>query len=529
MSAGRDRSLARSAGAVSAATMISRVLGVVRESVIAALFGAATEYEAFLIAFRIPNLLRDLFAEGALSAAFVPTFTATLRRDGAAAAWRLANAVIGILVLLLGCVTLLIILAARPLAGLLAPYFAGQPGKLELTTELTRILSPFLLFVAMAAVMMGVLNVFGRFFLPALAPAVFNAANVAVTIALYPVVVRLGAPSIYALAFGALAGVILQFGVQLPTAARLGYRFRPWPRTSDPGVRRMSALMLPAAIGLAAVQVNILVDTVFASQWSGAIAWLQYAFRLMYLPIGLIGVAIGTVNLTGVSRDAAVGDMESLRRRVASAVRLVLALALPATAGLIALREPIIRVLFQRGKFQASDTMATASVLLAYALGLGAYSCLKIVVPTFYALGDTATPVRVSFISVGIKIASSFALIPVLQYRGLALSTSLVACFNVVALWVILGRRVGGFSDLGVGASFIRSAAGAAIMGACCALLWRVAPFGTGHLGLYGMAWLAGVIVFGLALTLALARLLGIEEIQQVTHAVTGRLSRERA
>lgn len=326
-------SLARSAGAVSTATMISRVFGLVRESVIAALFGASAEYDAFLTAFRIPNLLRDLFAEGALSAAFVPTFTSILKKDGAAAAWRLANAVIGVLILTLGVVTILIIVGARPIVIALAPGFLAVPGKVELATGLARIMSPFLLFIALAAVMMGVLNVFNRFFFPSLAPAVFNAVNIGVTIGLYPVARATGFPPIYALAMGALAGVAAQFAVQVPVARRIGFRLRPVPDFGDAGVRRMGALMLPATIGLAATQINILVDSQFASMWQGAQSWLSYAFRLMYLPIGLIGVAIGTVNLTRVSQDAAAGDMDALRRRVASSVRLTLALALPATAG----------------------------------------------------------------------------------------------------------------------------------------------------------------------------------------------------
>ena len=508
--------------------MISRVLGLIREAVVAALFGASTEYDAFLTAFRIPNLLRDLFAEGALSAAFVPTFTAALKRDGPEAAWRLANAVIGVLVIVLGALTVLIILGARPLVVFLAPGFRQVPGKVELTADLTRVMSPFLLFVALAAVMMGVLNVFHRFFLPSLAPAVFNLVNIAVTLALYPVARSMGLSPIHALAVGALTGVAAQFLIQLPVAYRLGFRLKPRTSFGDPGVRRMAALMLPAAIGLAATQINILVDSQFASHWQGAQSWLAYAFRLMYLPIGLIGVAIGTANLARVSHDAAAGDIDGLRRRVAGSMRLTLALALPATAGLIALREPIIATIYQRRSFRPEDTLATASVLLYYAIGLSAYSCLKVVVPTFYALGDTKTPVRVSFLSVAVKVASSFALVPFLKVQGLALSTSLVACLSVAVLWALLGRRVGGFRGLGVGGLLVRSTAVSVVMGVVCALLWSLAPPALRG-GMTGAAWLLAVVVFGIALVVILSALAGVEEVGHVVSLVRERFAKRRA
>lgn len=526
MDAGGEKSLARAAGAVSGATMISRVLGLAREAMIAALFGAGIETDAFNIAFRIPNMLRDLFAEGALSAAFVPTFTATLSREGREEAWRLANAVIGVLMMVLGVVTLLIFAGATPLVVALAPGFRTVEGKVGLAADLSRIMSPFLLFVALAAVMMGLLNVFGKFFLPALAPAVFNAVNIAVTLSLYPIFVTLGVTPAYALALGALIGVIAQFAVQIPAARRLGFSLRPRLRASHPGVRRMAVLMLPATIGLAATQMNILIDSQFASQWAGAVSWLQYAFRLMYLPIGLVGVAIGTVNLARVSTDAASGNLDALRRRVAGSVRLTLALALPATAGLIALREPIVRVLFERGRFDMADTTATSRVLLAYALGLSAYSCLKVVVPTFYALGDTRTPVKVSFLSVGIKVVSSFALVPFLQYQGLALSTAIVASLNVLILWYALSRRLGGFSGLGVVPSALRSAASATVMGLACATLWPQARAAVGGGRLMELLLLLSFIGLGLSLTLLLARILGIEELMTIARGVSARLGR---
>ncbi|HZN55478.1 MAG TPA: murein biosynthesis integral membrane protein MurJ, partial [Candidatus Polarisedimenticolaceae bacterium] len=334
-------SLLRSAGSISLATAMSRVLGLMREQVQSYYFGAGLVTDAFLAAFRIPNLLRDLFAEGALSSAFVPTFTAVRQREGPEAAWRLANRLFTMLAVILGAVTLLIVAFAPWIMRVYASGFT--PEKLALSATMTRILAPFLFAVAIAAVAMGMLNTYGRFFIPALAPALLNVAAIASVVALSPVFVRIGWPAGLSLAVGAMAGGLLQFGVQVPAMRALGFRFRfDWaPR--DPGLLRIAWLMLPATIGQAATQINFLVDTWLASRYgNGPITWLSLAFRLIQLPIGLFGVAIGTANLARVSRDAAQGDREGLRANLAAALRAAALLALPATAGLVALREPII-------------------------------------------------------------------------------------------------------------------------------------------------------------------------------------------
>ena len=328
--------IAKAAGLVSAMTLVSRLLGLVREQVFAALLGAGYHSDAFRIAFRIPNLLRDLFAEGALSAAFMPTYARARKDGGPEAGFRLANRVLTFLGVALG---------ARGRARrsswpgrssrAIAPGFDDAPGKAELTVRLTRVMMPFLPLVSFAAVAMGMLNAEGRFGIPALSPALFNV----VAILWAGVLWRMGLSVeqvVLGWAFGTLAGGLAQFLVQVPSLRRLGFRFRPDWAPGDPGLRQMGRLMAPATVGLAAVQVNIFVSSIFASQQPGAVSWLDYAFRLLYLPIGLFGVALGTIATAGLARRAAEGDMEGLRTTLRQSLSMLAYLTLPATVGLMA-------------------------------------------------------------------------------------------------------------------------------------------------------------------------------------------------
>jgi len=455
----QPRSLMRTVGSISLATSMSRVLGLVRDQVQAYFFGAGPITDAFIAAFRVPNLLRDLFAEGALSSAFIPTFTAERERKDDAAAWRLANRTISVLLVILGALTVIIAFGAP---WILKVYVAGfPPDKMDLAVTMTRILAPFLLFVALAAVAMGVLNTHGRFFLPSLAPASFNVAAIVGVLLLVPLLPRFGLEPGLALAIGAVAGGALQFLVQLPAMRSVGFRFRFDLVWRDPALRRIGALMLPATLGLAATQINILVDTVLASTFGdGPITYLAYAFRLMQLPIGLFGVAIGTANLARVSRDAAQRDLQSLRVNLATSLRAAALLVLPATIGLIVLREPIVRLLFEHGRFGGEDTRRTAATVLCYALGLFAYAVTKIQVPTFYALGDTRTPMLGSVTAVSAKIGANFLFIWLLRrlgvdpFLGLALSTSLAAWINFGWLGLGLRRHLGTLRGQRVGSTY---------------------------------------------------------------------------
>jgi putative peptidoglycan lipid II flippase len=461
--------LARRAGVVSAAVFLSRVLGVVREQTFAALFGAGRELDAFVTAFRIPNLLRDLFAEGALSAAFVATFTQHHERRGEAVAWRLANLVVNALALTLVPICLLGIVFAPAITRAIAPGFVETPGKIALTVELTRIMMPFLLLVALAALAMGILNTRNRFGVPALASAFFNLGSIVGGLAcawwfapdyLRAVLQNLGGSppadpagaerAIVGMAVGTLVGGLLQLLVQLPSLRGVGFRYRPVLDLRDSGVHQVVRLMGPATIGAAAVQINVFVNSNFASYLGdGPVSWLNVAFRFMQLPIGLFGVALGTVALPTLSRHAAHEDLGALRRTIRQALGLVGLLSVPAAAALAVFGVPVIGLIYEHGHFHHADTGAAAGALAGYALGLAGYAGIKVVTPAFYALDDARTPMRVALASIGINLVLNWILVRGLglAHVGLAVSTSLVALANFGLLMMILARRVGSFAD----------------------------------------------------------------------------------
>ncbi len=526
-----ERSIARSAGAVSLAIMISRVLGVIREMVMARYFGAGVYTDAFNVAYRIPNLLRDLFAEGALSAAFVPTFTRVLHREGKSKAWLLTNLVINSLVVILGLVTLLMCFGAQWFVYLLAAPFAQQPEKFDLTVRMTQIMSPFLLFVALAAVMMGMLNACGAFFTPALASSAFNVCCILAGIFLSPFMPRFGLDPIVSMAIGALVGGASQFFVQIPSASAMGFHYRFVLDFSDPTLRHIAQLMLPAVIGLSATQINITVDTQLASRYGdGPVSWLNYAFRLMQLPIGVFGVAVATATLASVSRHAAQNAMEKLRDTVASSLRLAACLTFPASVGLIVFRKEIVRLLYQRGKFLPSDTDQTSQVLLLYGLALFAYSAVKILVPTFYALNDTKTPVRMSVITVAVKVALNFLMIVPLQFLGLALSTAVASWLNFALLLRKLNhatREEWHWQDLG---PYFRIGLASLIMGIVASLAYRLGEAVVPVRGTLSLSLVLGfAITIGMATTVALLKLFRVEEAAELDQLVKRTLLRMKS
>lgn len=515
--------MAAAAGKVSLATMASRVLGLAREQVMAAWFGAGMQTDAFNVAFRVPNLLRDLFAEGALSAAFVPTFTETDQKEGRARAWSLGAQVLNALALFLALLTVVGWFLTPWLVRLMAPGFADEPGKLELTVELSRIMLPFLLLVALAAAAMGMLNSVRRFTVPALAPVFLNVGMILGALAFIPVFEDAGKPPILAMAIGVLLGGFLQFAVQVPLLWKLGFRPAWPPVLAHPGVRRIATLMVPATVGLAATQLNLLVNTILASTLvEGSVSWLAYAFRLMQLPIGVFGVALATVSLPAVSRHAVAGDTAALRATLAGAVRLVVALTLPATVGLWALAGPLVRLLYERGRFGSGDTDRTAQALAAYCVGLCAYAAVKILVPAFYALGDTKTPVRASFLSVAVNLLGNLALMGPLGHVGLALSTSLTMLFNFGQLSVALRKKLGRFEGralLGTLARCTPAALGMALAVRGLVVLteatWRGSFVGAAGVVIGGMA-------LGVGLTWALYRATRVAELAELEDAVAG-------
>lgn len=517
--AGERRALVRSASLISALTLLSRLLGLVREQAFAALLGAGPFADAFQIAFRIPNLLRDLFAEGALSAAFVPTYTRLLTQEGRASALRFANRLLTLVSLALAVLVLAGIALAPWIVAALAPGYEDVPGKTEMTVLLTRVMFPFLPLVSLAAVAMGMLNAEQRYGAPALAPALFNLVAIAWALGLWalgfgPREVAIG------WAVGTLLGGLAQFAGQVPDLLRLGYRYRPDWAPADPHIRAVLALMGPATLGLAAVQVNIFLGSRFASHEPGAVSWLNYAFRILYLPIGVFGVAAGTIATSGLARRAAQGDLEGLGRTLRDALRLVMFLTVPAMCGLMVLSAPIVRLLYEHGRFTEADTAGTATALLFYSIGLVAYSGVKVLAPAFYALDRPRVPLLGSLLAVLANVAVILGLHGELGFRAVALGTSLGSLANAGLLLAVLERRLQVVRGHGLGWAGLRMLLAAGLMVPACllaydALLTRLGTRGlVAHLVVALVPVIVGVAVYGaaaLALRLPEARtLLGL-------------------
>ena len=525
--------------------MTSRILGLVREQVLSYYFGASDAMDAYRIGFRFPNLFRDLFAEGAMSAAFVPTFTRHLAESGPQSAWRLANLVISTLMVVTGVICLIGIVFAEPFVTMLAGKYAAVPGKLELTITLTRIMFPVLMLIAVAAAVMGMLNSLRHFFIPALSPAMFNVVTIAAAVLVVPFVmpagpgdVRHGALSlevlkvpIIVIAVSTVLGGLAQLALQLPTLMREGFRFRPFLDWKDPGLRRVLFLMGPGTLGLAATQLNVAVNMFLAtSQGKGAQTWLDLAFRLMYLPIGLFGVSIATAVLPTVSRHVVARDTRASRDTVADGLALMMALNVPATVGLIVLSVPIVRVIFEHGRFLPTDTLATAAALRFYALGLVGYSVVRIASPTFYALGRNRIPVIVSVIAVVVNAVLNVILVNVMGYRGLALGTSLAALFNAFLLFVLLRKELQGLNERRLAGSFVRIVVASAVMGAVALVVDR---WLSGVLPARPIVWqiIQVALDIGAALgALAIgARLLNIHELNDSAQMILRRFRRRSA
>jgi putative peptidoglycan lipid II flippase len=518
--------LARSAGLIGLATASSRVLGLVRDLALAHVFGAGHAMDAFMVAFRIPNLLRDLFAEGAMSAAFVPTFTRTLTLEGKAAAWRLGNLVITALLLVTGTLVLLGMAFTWPLVTFAAEDYRSVPGKLELAVSLARVMLPFLTLIAVAVGLMGMLNSLRRFFVPAFSPAMFNIGTLATMAVLIPAFRAWGIQPIYAVAVGTLVGGLGQVVVQWPILRREGFRFRPMIDARDAGLREVLRLMGPGTLALAAVQINLLINTMLAtSQGEGAVSCLNYAFRVMYLPIGLFGLSIATAAVPNLSRDAARDDRDGMRRTMSSALRMMLMLNVPATLGLAALATPIVALLFQHGSFTADATVGTAAALVCYAPGLVGYSAVKLAVPAFYALRDSRTPVVVGAVSVAFNVALNVVLVRWMGFRGLALGTAAAALLNAVVLLVLIRRRLGGLDGRRVGLAFAKVTLAALIMAVAAWAAARAVEAALPGLDLPLKLLRVGAgIGSGLATLAVAARLLRIAEFEEAVRAVLARL-----
>ena len=528
----------RATGIVGIAILCSRILGLLREVIFAALFGASRNMDAFLTAFRAPNMLRDLFAEGVLSTAFVTTFSRRIATEGDDSAWRLASKVATLTLIFMSALTVLGIIGAPILIQILAPGF--PPEKAALTIHLTRIMFPFILLVSLAALVMGMLNAKNVFGMPAMASSFFNLGSIIGGVTLcywlepqadwrHP---QFGERALMGLAIATLIGGLLQLLVQLPSLGRVGFRFRPDFKWRDPGVRTILAMMVPATIAASAVQVNVAVNSGFASTLGdGAITWLNVAFRLMQLPLGIFGVAVATVTLPLISRSAAVGNIAEFRGALSHAIRLVLLLTIPSAIGLIILANPIISLIYEHGRFDALATDQTALALRCYALGLVAYSADKVLAPAFYALDKRHLPMLVSLCSIAVNFGLNyfFTFHLKLGHRGLALSTSLVAFTNFLMLYTMMRRYAGRLETGTMIRTFAKLLVAGAVLAAICLLAQHFIFSSEAGTTLWRKA-------FGLLLTIAVgggaffgaAYLLHVAELRDVVLLVRGRLSRLR-
>lgn len=535
-----QQSAARSAGIVSAAVLLSRISGLIRETVMAHLFGAGRVYDAFSLGFRIPNLTRDLFAEGALSSAFVPTFTEYLEAKDRKDAAEFSNLVGTALIIAAGLVCVAGIVFSPFLAGLLAPgWKAADPGKFALAVRLTRIMFPFLLVVALAAQAMGILNACNRFGIPALASTLFNLGSVCFGVLIaWWLGPRFGIAPIEGMAYGVVLGGVLQLLWQVPSLLRLGFRFRPRFDWSHPGLRHIVRLMGPAVIGSAALQINVAVNTNFASTiadpvrgLNGPVSWLNYAFRFMQLPLGLFGVAIASATLPSISRSAFSGNLEAFRRTISRSLASVLLLTLPSAAGLIILGDAMIGVIYQGRKFEAYDTHQTALALSGYAVGLAGYAALKVLAPAFYALGSARVPMLASLASVLINYAAAWSMVSRAHWghAGLALATSVVALFGSVALFWILRERLGGIHGRALARSALKISAACAVMAGAVALSSRSIENWWGVSRAARLADLAVSIPLGVAVFYAVCRALRVAELEAAGRALRFPIARVAA
>lgn len=470
---------AKATGKVSAAVMASRVLGLAREMMFAALFGGSKWMDCFYLAFRVPNLLRDLFAEGALSQAFVTTFSKKLKAEGEISAWQLANKMMTLAAVFMSLITVVGIFAAPWLVELLTALSKGDravrsfnPEEFALTVTMVKVMYPFILLVSLAALVMGMLNAKNIFGMPALSSCFFNLGSMIAGAGIgWWMDPAWGPRSLVGFSIGVVIGGLAQLVCQFPALRRVGYHFKADFQWRDPGVRQILKLMGPAVISASVVQINVVVNSMFAyGVGEGAVSWLSYAFRLMQLPIGVFGVAVATVTLPALSRAAVDGVSGDFRPTLAKGLRLVAFLVLPSTLGLALLAGPIVSVLYERGAFDAVDRAQTAVALRAYGYGLVFYAWLKVLQPAFYAIDKRWLPMMVSIFALGLNLGFNWFFVFVMHWghQSLALTTSITATVNFLILFIAMRKFAGDIGTVELVKTLAKLTVAGAAMAAVC-------------------------------------------------------------
>lgn len=513
--------VARAAGVVGAATLASRVGGFVRDLVIAYFFGAGPAADAFFVAFRIPNLLRRLFAEGTLTIAFIPVFTELLRTRGRQEAMLLARSTFGLLALALLAVCAAGIVWAPEVVRVMAPGFTPGGESYRLAVTLTRWCLPYIFFVSLTALAAGVLNSLDHFFAPAASPVLLNLSLITCAVALAPRV----EPPVMSLAVGVILGGAAQLLLQVPFLRARGVSLRPAWQPGNPALRRVLRLMLPAAFGAAVYQLAVFINTVLASLLpTGSVSYLYYADRLIEFPLGIFAIAVSTAILPSLSRQAADRDHRALVETLGYGLRLTMFINLPAMVGLILLARPLVLLLFTRGRFDLAAAQATAAAVVGYGVGLWAFAGVRAVVAAFYALKDTKTPVVVAAVCLVINVALSLALMGPLRHVGLALATSAASACNLAGLLWLLRRRLGPLGLKHLAASCGRMLLASGVMGLAVLAVCYLLPWGGADSLTRRVARPLAAVLCGAGVYLALARLMRLPELNEL-----GQVLRRRA
>ncbi len=506
-----NKRVAKAAGVIGIFTLLSRIFGFIRDMVVAWFFGAGMLTDAFFVAFRIPNLLRRLLAEGSLSMAFVPVFTEYLTQKGKTEAFTMARSVLRVLSVVLVLISVIGIIAAPEIVRIMAPGFDGE--KYQLTVTLTRIMFPYIFFVCLVALCMGILNVLGHFAAPALAPVFLNLAIIGAALFISPFLKH----PVTGLAIGVLIGGILQLGLQVPFLIKKGLFFWEKAPFFHPGVKRIIILMGPAVLGAAVQQINLFIGTLLASLLpDGSISYLYYADRLVEFPLGILAISLSVAVLPTFSRQASGKNLSEWKKTFTYAMNLTFFITLPALVGLMILSQPIIKLLLQHGEFNPRATVLTAQALVYYSTGLWAFSAVRILLSAFYSLQDTTTPFKVATISVITNILLSIALMGPLLHCGLALATALASMVNVVLLTYCLRKKIGAIGGKKIVESVAKSMICSIAMGIGLFCLTCLLPI-SDNTSFLKMVWIvtldiaAGISIYGL-----IAYIIGCRELKHI-------------
>lgn len=505
-----EERILKAAGAVGFATTLSRIFGYFRDASLAWVLGAGFGMDVFTVAYRLANLFRRLVAEGAMSTAFIPVFIQFRTEKSSQELWDFARKGFYTLMLVTTGIVALEIVFAPWVVRLMAPGFSGVGGKFEFTVLLTRVMAPYLIFVSLAAFLTGVLNSFGHFLIPALSPVCFNLAVIASAFSF----AFLTQDPALGIAFGVLLGGALQFMIQIPHAAKQGMSFNPAISLTHPAIQRIGVLLGPSVLGMGVIQLNLLVDSLMASFLrEGSVSHIYYADRVMELVLGIFVLSLSTVLLPELARFAAEKKIGEVKASIQFSLRTILLVALPATVGLFVLADPIIHVLFERGRFTSLDTERTAMALAFFALGLFFISAVRVVVSAFYSVQDTKTPVKAALIALAVNAVLNWVLMHPLKQGGIALATSIASAVNFFHLIFAFQKKYGAFDWRPFWKSFLKIAAASAVMGVWSLVMLHLLRFAPARPFSYKAAVLFGIIGLSMVIYGAICLLLKSEEI----------------